>query len=306
MTLGARGRAVLLAVALVATMAGPATAARADVTTQGCSARAVVVVEPGPGPVTICFDGSISGLDALQLAGANPVTYGFAGQGAAVCQLFGVGNPADQSSCLVGPGSQYWAYYRAGPGAGGWTYSRGGASTTTVTDGSVEGWRYGTGGAPGFVSFCAVVGCGPPPTEAPPVTQAPPVVTPAPPTAAPGTGAPTDNPTATVGGASASKADGKADSKPDAKDKDDSPSSGSDAGKGADSATSTTAKGKDGRTTSAERKDRSGTVEVAAASTGGGSDGGSPIGVIVAIAIVAVAVAAGLLIRRRRGGPAPG
>ena len=56
-----------------------------------------------------------------------------------------------------------------------------GASTTTVTDGSVEGWRYGTGGAPGFVSFCAVVGCGPPPTEPPPATQAPPPVTAAPP-----------------------------------------------------------------------------------------------------------------------------
>ncbi|HEY3673416.1 MAG TPA: hypothetical protein VGN51_20945 [Acidimicrobiia bacterium] len=310
MTFGGRGRAVLLAVALTVPSAGlaagPAAVAHADVTAQGCSARAVVVVEPGPGPVTICFDGSVSGLEALQLAGANPVTYGFAGQGAAVCQLFGVGNPADQSSCLVGPGSQYWAYYRAGPGAGGWTYSRGGASTTTVTDGSVEGWRYGTGGAPGFVSFCAVVGCGPPPTEAPPVTQAPPAVTPSPPMVAPGTGTPTDSPTATVGGASASKADGKADSKSDSKAKDDSPSSGSDARKGADGATSTTAKGKDGRTTSAERKDRSDSAEVAAGGSGGGSDGGSPIGVIVAIAIVAVAVAAGLLVRRRRGGPAHG
>ena len=115
MRLGARGRAVVLAVALVAVTAGPATVARADVTAQGCSARAVVEVEPGPGPVTICFDGSVTGLQALQLAGANPVTYGFSGQGAAVCQLYGVGNPAD-SSCLIGPGGQYWAYYRAAPG----------------------------------------------------------------------------------------------------------------------------------------------------------------------------------------------
>ena len=77
---------------------------------------AVVVVEPGPGPVPICFEGAISGLDALQLAVGVPnvATYGFAGQGAAVCAINGVGNPADQSSCLVGPGSQYWAYYRAG------------------------------------------------------------------------------------------------------------------------------------------------------------------------------------------------
>ena len=67
-----------------------------------------------------------------------------------MCALYGVGNPAD-SNCLIGPGGAYWAYYRAGPGATGWTYSRGGASGTTVTDGSVEGWRYGTGAAPAFV-----------------------------------------------------------------------------------------------------------------------------------------------------------
>src|ERR1700712_4578759 len=138
MKLGARGRGQLLSVALAASFVGVASPARADVSAQGCTSRAVVVVEPGPGAVTICFDGTISGLDALQLAGANPVTYGFSGQGAAVCQLYGQGNSAD-SSCLIGPGGQYWAYYRAGPGAAGWTYSRGGASSSTVTDGSVEG-----------------------------------------------------------------------------------------------------------------------------------------------------------------------
>src|SRR4051794_6702030 len=214
MIIGARGRSVLLAVALVAVIAGPAAVARADVTTQGCSARAVVVVEPGPGPVTICFDGSISGLDALQLAvgAGNVTTYGFAGQGAAVCAINGVGNSAD-SSCLIGPGGQYWAYYRSGPGAGGWTYSRAGASTTTVTDGSVEGWRYGTGGAPGFVSFCAVVGCGPPPTDPPP-TQAAPQETSPPATAPPATAAPS-NPTSAASGTKDSGKDsgkGKGDS----------------------------------------------------------------------------------------------
>ena len=39
------------------------------------------------------------------------------------------GNPADQS-CLIGPGGQYWAYFRAAPGATGWTYSHGGASSS--------------------------------------------------------------------------------------------------------------------------------------------------------------------------------
>ena len=98
---------------------------RADVTAQGCP-RGGRRRHGGTGSArrSIHFDGTINGIDALQLAGANPVTYGFAGQGAAVCQLYGVGNPAD-GSCLIGPGGQYWAYFRAAPGAGGWTYSRG-------------------------------------------------------------------------------------------------------------------------------------------------------------------------------------
>jgi hypothetical protein len=305
MTSSVRGRGLLLAIALAASFLGSTGSARADVTAAGCSARAVIVVEPGPGPTTICFDGSISGLEALQLAGANPVTYGFAGQGAAVCQLFGVGNPAD-SSCLIGPGGQYWAYYRAGPGAGGWTYSRAGATQTTVTDGSVEGWRYGTGAAPGFVSFCSVVGCGPPPTEAPPATQAPPPVT-----AAPASGGsvtpPAGDTTAPTTAAGKDSGKGKADgatsgesTATDAKDGKDT-ADAKDASK--DSATSSTRKS---GTKTSQRREQSDTVEVAAGSGGGGSDGGSPVGVIVALAVVAVAVAGGLLLRHRRRGPAPG
>jgi hypothetical protein len=310
MTARVRGRAVLLAVALVAALLGPATAAHADVSAAGCSARAVVVVEPGPGAIPICFDGSISGLEALQLAGANPVTYGFAGQGAAVCQLFGVGNPAD-SSCLIGPGGQYWAYYRAAPGAGGWTYSRAGATQTTVTDGSVEGWRYGTGGAPGFVSFCAVVGCAPPPTAGPPPTPAPPPVTAAP---APGgsvvppsadTVAPSTGPSADAGkGKAAGSSSGSATSDGrDSKDGKDGKDGAADAKAAKDDATATTTKS---ATKTGERRDRSGTVELASGGNGGGSDGGSPLGVIIAVVVVVAAVVGGLLLRRRRRGPAPG
>jgi hypothetical protein len=301
MTFAARSRGLLLAVALVALLVGGAApVAHADVSAQGCTSRALVVVEPGPGAVSICFDGAISGLDALQLAGANPVTYGFAGQGAAVCQLYGVGNPAD-SSCLVGSGGQYWAYYRAAPGAGGWTYSRAGASTTTVTDGSVEGWRYGTGGAPGFVSFCAVVGCGPAPTDPPPVTQTPPPVTAAPPVAtAPATGGP-----GTAPASSSAKDSAKSDTKDSGKAAD---ATSADHGTTADRGSATSTTGKDGRTAAAhdDRKDRSGTVELAVGGHGGGSDGGSPIGVIVALAVVAAGVGGGLWLRRRRRGPAPG
>ena len=44
----------------------------------------------------ISFSGTITGIQALQLAGANPVTYGYGGQGAAVCALDGVGHDADE------------------------------------------------------------------------------------------------------------------------------------------------------------------------------------------------------------------
>jgi hypothetical protein len=299
MMLGARGRGLLLAGVLAASFLGVTTPAYADAGAQGCSARAVVVVEPGPGPVTICFDGTISGLVALQLAGANPVTYGFAGQGAAVCQLYGVGNPAD-SSCLIGPGGQYWAYYRAGPGATGWTFSRAGASSTTVTDGSVEGWRYGTGAAPGFVSFCSVAGCASPPTDPPPATAATP----------PATGAPSATAPSATGGApeSSAPASGASDAKPGATASgvpgqgDDSASP---AGTSAEAAPSTTGKG--GHSASSDdRGHRSGTVEVAAGSAGGGGGGGSPAGVIVALVIVGAGVTGGLWLRRRRRGPASG
>jgi hypothetical protein len=130
---------------------------------------AVVVIDTGASvrQAVIHFDAPINGITALELAGANPVTYGFAGQGAAVCALDGVGNPADQS-CLIGPHGEYWAYFVATGGATNWTYSRGCACTTTVHDGDVEGWRYGTGAAPrSSADFCAYVDC-PPPTTSPP------------------------------------------------------------------------------------------------------------------------------------------
>ena len=131
------------------------------------SSTAVVVIDSGAGvrSAVIHFDGSINGIEALELAGANPVTYGFAGQGAAVCALDGVGNPAGPS-CLVGPNSEYWAYYLAHGGSDSWAYSRGCACTVTVRDGDVEGWRYGLGAAPrASADFCAHVDCPPPPTS---------------------------------------------------------------------------------------------------------------------------------------------
>ena len=65
--------------------------------------RALVIVDTG-GAIyqrVVTFDtDSITGIQALDLAGANPVVYTFSGQGGAVCALFGVGNPAGPN-CLA-------------------------------------------------------------------------------------------------------------------------------------------------------------------------------------------------------------
>ena len=302
MTRGGRGLRALLAALLCAATVGVGPAARADVTAQGCSARAVVVVEPGPGAVSICFDGSISGLAALQLAGANPVTYGFAGQGAAVCQLYGVGNPADQS-CLIGSGGQYWAYFRAAPGAGGWTYSRAGAGSTTVTDGSVEGWRYGTGAAPGFVAFCSVVSCAPPPTS-PPAATTPPAT--APPVAPAAPAGPAASPASRAAGGSGAAAPGApATTAPSSAEDGKRGKSGADAGSGPAAATGTTG-GSEGKGTTGKQRARGAADDVALGpGNGSGGNSGSPVGVVIAIVAVVLAAGTGFWVRRRRGS-APG
>src|SRR4029078_136940 len=81
----------------------------------------------------------------------------FAGQGTAICALDGVGHDASQPDCLgTLADPRYWAYFRSPAGASSWTYSRGCACTSTVHDGDVEGWRFGTGQSPPYASFCSV------------------------------------------------------------------------------------------------------------------------------------------------------
>ena len=106
-----------------------------------------MVVDPGTGPVwsaCISFDGSISGLEALDLAAATipglaPVYEPYPGQGRAVCRLIGVGN--DPPNCLS-KSVEYWAYFRNG------SYARGGGGASAVSDGDVEGWSFSRGQAP--------------------------------------------------------------------------------------------------------------------------------------------------------------
>ncbi len=122
--------------------------------------QAAVIVETGAGTwrTVIRFpQESVSGIEALRLAGAEPVTYGFGGLGTAVCALYGVGRPAGPN-CLGGTDGdpRYWAYFRAPAGTASFQYSPIGAGATSVRDGDVEGWRWGTGQAPAYRSLPAL------------------------------------------------------------------------------------------------------------------------------------------------------
>lgn len=161
-----RAAAVGMALGALATVGMVGSALRAPEVGAQTAHRAAVVVDTGSGVVTRCVtfaEDAITGLAALERAGLDPVVRAFSGQGGGVCGLNGVGCPAD-SSCLTCQAPNYWAYYRADGGAGGFTYSSAGAGSTSVTDGDVEAWRWGSGAAPGYRSFDSVCPLQPPPT----------------------------------------------------------------------------------------------------------------------------------------------
>jgi hypothetical protein len=124
--------------------------------------HAAITVETGADTrrVVIEFsEDSITGIEALRRAGAEPVVYSYSGVGGAVCRLFGVGRDSG-ADCLGGTGgdARYWAYFRSASGTSSFKYSNVGAGSTTVRDGDVEGWRFGTGAAPAYVSLTSLLG----------------------------------------------------------------------------------------------------------------------------------------------------
>ncbi|MBV8981439.1 MAG: hypothetical protein JO086_11105, partial [Acidimicrobiia bacterium] len=126
--------------------------------------RAAVIIDTGSVIKHVCivFNGdSISGKDALDLANQadpsiQPVYRDYGGLGAAVCSLCGTGNP--QTDCLGQQSGKYWAYDRASNGTTSFAQSSEGLSNTQVHDGDVEGWHWGTGGAPPYASVEQVCG----------------------------------------------------------------------------------------------------------------------------------------------------
>ena len=123
--------------------------------------RAAVLVDTGTEVKSVCVrfrEESISGIEALQRAAVDPVLQAFSGKGAAVCSLCGVGCPAGESCLTCNAEGRFWSYSRAPAGTTTLRTSGVGASSTTVRDGDVEGWRWGLGGAPPFVTVQQVCG----------------------------------------------------------------------------------------------------------------------------------------------------
>lgn len=154
------------AVALAALAVAGAVGARphvADATARAAAAavehRAAVVVDTGTGVTTACVrftEATITGKQALERAGVDPVFADYGGNGTAVCALCGTG--CSSGDCLTCDARNYWAYHRAAAGSTSYTYSQAGAGSTTVRDGDVEGWRWGSGGPPPFFSIEQVCG----------------------------------------------------------------------------------------------------------------------------------------------------
>lgn len=131
-------RRILAVLALVASSFVVVPASAAD-----CAHVKVVVdfTALGAGVETACTTTDpASGLEALRQTFAYtavPRQPGF------VCTIKKLPNP-----CTMPTTSAYWSYWHATPG-GTWTYSTSGAGSYDPAPGTVEGWSFGAGTAPG-------------------------------------------------------------------------------------------------------------------------------------------------------------
>jgi hypothetical protein len=132
-------------VALTLAVVGPPLRAAAQ---DGPHRAGLVVTHDDGATVTRCVsfaEDVISGYELLARSGLELAVEANA-TGATVCSLDGQGCAFPEQSCFCkcqGSPCVYWSYWRLG--ADGWTYQTIGAGGTQVTDGAVEGWRWGAG-----------------------------------------------------------------------------------------------------------------------------------------------------------------
>jgi hypothetical protein len=117
--------------------------------------RAALVVDRGDGePIVRCVElsgPSISGIELLERSGLE-LSYDVTGSmGTMVCGIAGTGCDFPREACLCGcPGEgdcRYWSLWTGAPGRR-WERAESGAGAAIVTDGTVQGWRFGDGSEP--------------------------------------------------------------------------------------------------------------------------------------------------------------
>jgi hypothetical protein len=110
--------------------------------------RAVLVVDTGPDDHRYCValpDGSVSGTELIELAQEqHGLAYKLGFGGGAVCMLAGIG-PTGGDCFEDYP--DFWGYWQ-GDGSGDWSWGSSSAASTTVENGDVEGWAWGSGDGP--------------------------------------------------------------------------------------------------------------------------------------------------------------
>jgi hypothetical protein len=256
--------------------------------------RVGVIVDTGSMVKRVCVrftESSISGVEALQRAGVDPVLRTYGGQGSAVCSLCGQGCPAD-GSCLTCGGGNYWAYFRAPVGSSSFALSRAGASSTRLTDGDVEGWVWGSGSTPPVhVSIDSI--CGPASVVLPIASTLAPTTTIVTTTAPTTTGANVDGsaPTDTSDSGGSTRAVGAADSR----------SSGADATVPTSQPNASGSGERPGEASSPDVSVAGTVISRAIAPTVPRNNSGSPIATLAAIvAVCATFVIAGSVQLRRR------
>ena len=128
-------RRLLLLIVLLLVLGGAGLAVA-----QLTQARARLLIQFPDGRVenrTIVFRNSISGLEMLQRSGLNVVT-SKTDFGTAVCSIEGTGCPAANCFCDK---TNFWGYYHWTPQ--GWVMADVGADQAVVSNGGVDGWRWG-------------------------------------------------------------------------------------------------------------------------------------------------------------------
>jgi hypothetical protein len=137
--------AALLVGAALTPVTLPAVTGAAPACAAATGPHAALVIDTGDRDLRLCvaLDApSVSGTHLIELAGAQQrLAYGFGSGGQAVCRLAGTGPQGDD--CFADY-PDFWGYWRNDGGAG-WTWSSTGAASTSVGDGDLEGWVWGSG-----------------------------------------------------------------------------------------------------------------------------------------------------------------